>query len=79
MNGLTLVKQLNGFWRGAPAKKRKSLQDVLIYEKKVDLPEKFDSETYIAKYQDVRCSGMSGSFHYLSFGKDENRSFDAES
>lgn len=72
-HGFTLTKQLNGFWRGAPARKRQSLQDVLVYEKQVYLPENFNSEIYISKNHDVKNSGMSANFHYLAFGKDENR------
>jgi SAM-dependent methyltransferase len=77
-NGFSLIKQINGFWRGAPARKRKSLQDILFFEKEVYLPKKINSETYFSKYPDVRDSGMSANFHYLAFGKDEGRSVDID-
>lgn len=73
-NGFSLIKQINGFWRGAPARKRNSLQDILFFEKEVYLSKGFNSEAYLSKYPDVRDSGMSANFHYLSFGKDEGRS-----
>ena len=70
---LVITQQISGYWRGHSYANNKSLQDILILRKRKQIPDDFDEDLYLDRHEDVKNSGMSPKFHWLSFGFHEGR------
>ena len=72
--GLRISAAALGYWRARPSPMGLvSMQDLICLQPIMPLPPEFDPHRYVSLHPDLMASGVDGTYHYLTWGFDENR------